>query len=204
MGVIYKVTCSINNKVYIGQTRQSLEERRRQHEKTNDKTKFHRALRKYSFSNFIWEIIEECDNVSLNEREKYWIAYYDSYKFGYNMTPGGDEDYDSLKKWMEQNPEKVRLNGSKNMKKYWEDRPEEAMEVRNRAAKKALEKTKKPVRCIELNLIFDSMSEAARWSESEKNPNHLKASVQHISRVCRGERKTTGGYHWEYVKNNEF
>ena len=26
----------------------------------------------------------------LNEKEKYWIAYYDSYNNGYNQTPGGD------------------------------------------------------------------------------------------------------------------
>ena len=49
----------------------------------------------------------------------------------------------------------------------------------------------KPVRCIELNTIYPSVSEAAR---------SLNLNISCISKVCRGERKTTGGYHWEFVK----
>lgn len=202
MGVIYKVTCCVNNKIYIGQTRQNFNERRRQHEKVEDQTLFHRALKKYHPDNFLWEIIEECDDELLNQRERYWIAFYNSYGAGYNMTPGGDQDYQGLKKWMEANPDKMRLNGSRNLKNFWLERPEEAMEVRNRAAQKAVEKTKKPVRCIELNLTFESLSDAARWSATPNNPNRLATSAQHISRVCHGRRKTTGGYHWEYVEND--
>ena len=49
----------------------------------------------YGFDNFIITQLEECDNNILNEREKYWIAYYNTYignnnSWGYNMTPGGD------------------------------------------------------------------------------------------------------------------
>jgi hypothetical protein len=33
--------------------------------------------------------IEECNNDLLNDRERYWINYYDSYKNGYNNTYGG-------------------------------------------------------------------------------------------------------------------
>ena len=49
----------------------------------------------------------------------------------------------------------------------------------------------KPVRCIELNTIYPSAAEAARC---------LNIDSSLISRVCRGERRRTGGYHWEYVK----
>ena len=49
----------------------------------------------------------------------------------------------------------------------------------------------KPVRCIELNTIYPSASEAAR---------SLNLHRSSIGKVCRGERKTAGGYHWEYVK----
>lgn len=46
-------------------------------------------MNKYGISNFTFEIIEECDKQSLNEREIYWIEYYDSFHNGYNMTIGG-------------------------------------------------------------------------------------------------------------------
>lgn len=94
---IYKATNLTTNKVYIGQSNQTLEKRMRQHlsrATTNyDPTNhFHNAIRKYGFQDFVFQIIED-DIVSkeiLNEREKYWIEYYDSYYDGYNSTIGGD------------------------------------------------------------------------------------------------------------------
>ena len=49
-----------------------------------------RAFRKYGLDNFIFEVIEECDKNRLNEREIYWINYYNSYYDGYNETLGGE------------------------------------------------------------------------------------------------------------------
>lgn len=93
-GRIYKYTNLINNKVYIGQTKQSLKNRHRHHLSTlNDGTYFHRAMLKYGIENFKMELIE--DNIpfeNLDEREKYWIKYYDSFYTtgkGYNLTEGG-------------------------------------------------------------------------------------------------------------------
>lgn len=36
----------------------------------------------------MYEIIEECDRSQLNERERYWIEFYESTDFGYNTTQG--------------------------------------------------------------------------------------------------------------------
>ena len=58
-----------------------------QHETNN--AVIYRAMRKYGAGIFHIEQIEECENSKLDEREKYWIEYYDSYKNGYNSTPGG-------------------------------------------------------------------------------------------------------------------
>ena len=44
---------------------------------------------KYGINNFIFEIIEECKIQDLDNREIYWIEYYDTYKNGYNLTTGG-------------------------------------------------------------------------------------------------------------------
>lgn len=92
MGVVYKVSNNFSDKVYIGITRNSIEYRWSQHLYDCEyvDNKFYKAMREYGKQNFKCEIIEEIDNSILEEREKYWINYYDSYKNGYNSTLGGD------------------------------------------------------------------------------------------------------------------
>lgn len=92
--LIYKVTNKINNKVYIGLTTTTLHQRRLEHERSKDQTHFHRAIKKYGKENFIWEILEECnDKEKLCELEKQYIKKYDSIKQGYNCTTGGETGY---------------------------------------------------------------------------------------------------------------
>lgn len=92
MGLIYKITNNINGKSYIGQTQLSLKKRWDEHIRASKiyDYKFYRAIRKYGIECFSQEIIEEVPNKLLNEREIYWIAFYDTYKNGYNSTLGGD------------------------------------------------------------------------------------------------------------------
>lgn len=93
---IYKITNLINGKIYIGQS-VKIKNRWQQHKqevKSNrTNTLLYNAMRKYGLDNFSFEVIEECDKDQLNEREIYWISYYDSFnkEKGYNMTPGGSE-----------------------------------------------------------------------------------------------------------------
>ena len=94
-GRIYKITNNINNKVYIGQTTMSTKLRFQNHISScrrgkNNCYKLYRAFRKYGFENFSVETLEECLASELNEREKYWIEFYDSTKFGYNVSIGGN------------------------------------------------------------------------------------------------------------------
>lgn len=96
--IIYKITFP-NQKVYIGQTK-NYEERKKQHYKKsqekNPKYPLYRAIKKYGWDNIIWEIIDYCkDQKELNEKEKYWIEYYNSFvgfdnSNGYNATLGGE------------------------------------------------------------------------------------------------------------------
>lgn len=104
---IYKITNKINNKIYIGKS-VNIQERWNEHKresllpeekwlanKRGERTYFHSAIRKYGIDSFTWEIIEECDEKQLNEKEQYWIKFYDSNnkEKGYNMTLGGDGFY---------------------------------------------------------------------------------------------------------------
>lgn len=98
---IYKITNTINNKCYIGQSI-NIEIRWKQHiyesKILQHKYKIYLAMNQYGIDNFIFEILEECplDKNILNEREKYWIKYYNSFEDGYNMTLGGQGE-DSYK-----------------------------------------------------------------------------------------------------------
>lgn len=101
MGIIYKIENSINNKVYIGQTIHTAKHRWQQHIAASKAGRgmqypLYKALAKYGLDNFRFEIIEEIDNQLLDEREKYWIKFYNSYRDGYNATIGGNNNFNDL------------------------------------------------------------------------------------------------------------
>lgn len=56
---------------------------------------------------------------------------------------------------------------------------------------------KKKVKCIETNKVFESGADAAKFCGLSRGDC--------IYQCCRGERKTAGGYHWEYIdeENNQ-
>lgn len=91
MGIIYQCTNLINQKIYIGQTKQTLEKRKASHLRTNDNTIFHKAIRKYGKENFYWEVLGEYDDDKLDYWENFWIEEKESFYTlgkGYNMTKG--------------------------------------------------------------------------------------------------------------------
>lgn len=93
MHLIYKINFP-TNKVYIGQTinlKDRISDHLREARIGND-SKVYRAIRKYNISKDNFEIIETdiMTKELADEREIYWISYYNSYNNGYNSTLGGD------------------------------------------------------------------------------------------------------------------
>ncbi len=100
--ICYKITNTINGKLYIGQTRQSLESRWKQHigyATWNLSTEqniniLHKALKKYGIDAFTIEIIGTTTSPEeINLMEQQYIDYYQSHfgtNKGYNMTLGGE------------------------------------------------------------------------------------------------------------------
>ena len=94
--IIYKVTNTINNRIYIGQTIHTLVHRKKGHyyEVNNGSTTyFHNALRKYCDAAFTWVIVCTCESrEELNEMEFHYIKQYNANKLasGYNITCGGE------------------------------------------------------------------------------------------------------------------
>ena len=95
-GSIYIIKNTINDKVYIGQTTQSVHDRFMQHmkpsvTKTRGTYKFYNAVNKYGRENFYVETLETNIPIDqLDEKEIAYIKQYDSCDNGYNTTYGGN------------------------------------------------------------------------------------------------------------------
>lgn len=94
MAFIYCIKNDINNKVYIGKTVYTINQRFKRHlqDARNHKcnSKLHRAILKYGEEHFYPIMIEECSDEEAFDKEKYYIQLYDSVKNGYNISYGGE------------------------------------------------------------------------------------------------------------------
>lgn len=98
---IYVATNQINNKVYVGFD-SCWPSRKNDHKSVylredSPQQVFYRALKKYGWDNFVWEVVYQSTNGyhTLNVMENYFITKYNSYVHadntnGYNMTLGGE------------------------------------------------------------------------------------------------------------------
>ena len=86
---IYKITNLVNGKIYVGQS-VDMERRFQKHLYANDNFLIHKAIRKYGRQNFSFQILEECSQEQLNDKEILWIKTLNSMvPNGYNMIDGG-------------------------------------------------------------------------------------------------------------------
>lgn len=90
---IYKITNTLNGKMYIGQS-VNVEKRLKDHKNPyNWAREYHKplyqAFKEDGIKNFIFEIIEQCKREELDEKEIFWINHYDACENGYNVRSGG-------------------------------------------------------------------------------------------------------------------
>ena len=90
---IYKITNQLNDFCYIGQS-VDIARRWKDHAKcglgidTPQNNKLYQAMIQDGLWNFSFEILEECPQAQLNEKERYYIQLYQSYEYGYNSNAG--------------------------------------------------------------------------------------------------------------------
>ena len=91
-GYVYVHINKINKKAYVGQTIQAPEKRWANGKGYIESTYFYNAIQKYGWNNFEHIILEEglFTLEELNNKEKYWISFYDSLNNGYNLREGGN------------------------------------------------------------------------------------------------------------------
>lgn len=214
---IYKITNKLNGKVYIGQSI-NIEDRWRRHRNATDDFAIHQAFRKYGLDNFQFEVIEECPCAQLDEREQYWIEYYNSKNNGYNMIDGGSNGAGLAKGFP---IEQYSLNGE-----FIATYPSalQAAEILHLGHsqicacargeisqtggyqwkyKKDIDKIILPVTplrnlqrsIIQYTLDGNPIREFASLAEAAAVTNISKST---ISRVCNKKGHTAGGYRWGY------
>lgn len=210
MNIIYKITNLTENKVYIGQTKQSSEKRFKRHKSgVKGGNKFIRESYLKNHDLIIEEIFYCFNDYDLNYFERLFIAEYNCvYPNGYNLTVGGTHlsyttEYtkrlissklvDHYK--LNPHPNKGRKFPEEHIKNLSKVRKGFDSEKRKIARRKAHEQKRVPIIAINLKsgerLRFESITECAKTLDLE---------VRNIGGVLNGRdgRVSHKGYTFEY------
>lgn len=211
MSYIYKITNDVNNKAYIGKTENTIEKRFKEHCRdafrfTNESRPLYSAMRKYGIEHFSVELVEETDNPE--EREKYWIEFFGTFKYGYNATLGGDGrkyvDYSlviaTYKELKSIRDTAKRLNicvdTVSRILRQNDVYIYTTKEVQNEKFGKV---TNMYTLEGEFLRSFSSTNEAARYMVENGLTGCKRTTIkQHITEVCTGRRKTAAKFKWKY------
>jgi len=215
---IYKTTNLANNKIYIGQ-RGSVKHPEKDVKYLGSGVVFNKAIKKHGKENFVKEIIEICEIDTLNEREIYWIKFFDSMDqtIGYNMCEGGNGTR-GIKRSEEQNRanslrSKARPSNRKDqlfpesgkelLREYWSN--EDRMADHKQKLKAAYEHREKVV-CPYCNKEGHTGPMIRHhFDNCKQNPNYVaKEKIEIICPYCNKVGFTPAMYqkHFDYCKMN--
>lgn len=222
---IYRITNIVNNKIYIGSAfcKGGLNRRWVAHKSTLKRNKhFNQYLQnswnKYGKDNFIFEVLEiVSDSDKIYLREQFYIDFYKSYEvnIGYNVSRVTSAPMLGLK---HTNEAKLKIGAASKGNKYClgfkhsdetkklmtEARYNESKETREKRAKSLIGNKNglgfKPDSIISVNQLDKNNNIIKTWESMTYAAKELNLHAGNICRVCKGERKTCGGFKWEIVK----
>lgn len=217
IGYIYKITNDVNGKVYIGLCTTTVEERFENHKKdrtknTHEKRPLYSAMNKYGIEHFHVETIEECDMAILPEREQYWIAYYNSYHYGYNATLGGEGkplyDHEAILTRLQEcpYPSVVAEEFHCCVEIVYGIAKRNNIETKN-LSNERMKATQKTILALnketeDIVAEFESTVKAAEWCAENGYCTSLNSGVRsHIAEVANGKRKSAYGFKWKYKQD---
>jgi group I intron endonuclease len=205
---IYKIT-SPSGKIYIGQST-NINKRWKLHIGmyfSHGINKIKRSLLKYGPENHIFEIIEECTLEQLNEREIYWINYYNSVKEGLNISLGGEggnmieeiklkiskakKDHICYQNSERGNKISKKLKGRKNI--WGKGKEKQGLKQENKFKQHLIKLHSKPI--IQMDKNNNIIEEYSSILEAS---NHTLIHRENIGSVLRKKSKTAGGFIWIY------
>ena len=214
MVTVYKIGNTVNDKLYIGVTKHSLRKRFGQHIKdSKDPKKQHRpffaAINEIGIEKFFIESIEEIPDDLREERERYWIAYYNTCEQGYNATYGGEgrpETFGKIDFIIQTYLDLQNITETAKATGFCMDTISAILKEHNIPIKSTQQIQRDRARNVymctkqgEVLKEFDSASAAADYVKTLNTKIEVDSLRYHISQVCRGIRKTAAGYVWKYV-----
>lgn len=168
---IYKITNPVG-KVYIGQS-ENIYNRWKDYYKLscNKQVKLYRSLKKYKPCNHTFEIIEECEFINLNCRERYWQDFYNvlNRKKGLNLLLTPCENKYSV-------PDNIRNKIKKSLIKYNKEK-------------------NSPIYQYDLNGELVNT-----WKNLSEFDNHPIFNKLYIGMCCNNKHKKAYGYLWSYIE----
>ena len=162
---IYIIT-NPTGKVYIGQSANIENRIQRYHAKTcKDQPLLYNSIIKYGWDQHQWDILEVCQLEKLNDRERYYIAKFQSNKrpTGLNLTSGG-QDY-----FFHSAEVRLKMSAAQKGNKKTLGRIASIREIQKRVAKLKGKKR--------------TAEQRARMSKARKG---IKLSAQHIENMKKG------------------
>lgn len=222
MYYVYLHNNKINNKKYIGITKQKPENRWGLNGYNyNSSPYFYSAIQKYGWNNF--EHIILYNNLTKEEACKKEIELINKYKtqnkkYGYNIMEGGSapslpkEVRDKLSEALKNNQngkghpctieKRRKISEAQKGRKLTEEHKRKLSLAASKRhvvcsdeKKRLLSQNyphKKKVYCAETSKVYDSVQECAR---------QLNLQATNITKVCKGIHHTTGGYHLQYYND---
>lgn len=167
-------------------------------------------MNKYGIDHFHWEMIEECDIDLLGEREQYWIAFYNTYHYGYNATLGGEGkplyNHQAILEKLQICPypclvaqefgcstDLVRAIAKRNNIELYNLGNETMKQIKSKRIQ-AFDKQTQQFLCE-----FNSTADAAKWCYKNQYAKSLNSGVRaHIADCANGKRKSAYGFVWKY------
>lgn len=221
---VYKITNSLNGKSYIGQSK-DIKKRFNTHKSAINRSlddprgqgPLYDAMRKYGVDNFVFEVLEECSESELDEREEYYISLYDSVNNGYNRSETAitTNDENVIKKIQSQEVRERRSKEFTEMNKrnwkdpeYRETRSKHSSQVqkerlkdpeyrkqKSEHLKRHWSKKKKKIAQYTLDGELVKVYDGLRVAERETGITSIHKHIREPHK-----RKQAGGFVWKYVE----
>jgi len=197
-GIIYCARNLSNQKVYIGQTKQSLQTRISDHWCAARDFKRVRLSRNFIYAlraqplreNWQWTVLAEANTKEeLDQKEREWIAKLfacDPSK-GYNLQAGGyggagsPKGSESYRQWKEKVDKSAPWKQPKDSVEY--------LRWRENCRLPAIQRRGIKVHCIELDKDFSNLKEAVNWMKQQNLGCGIRWALG-------ASNRTAGGYHW--------
>lgn len=195
-----------NNRYYVGMTQQNPKRRWRAGAGYSISQPVKQAIYKVGWQNIKHIILQQ--NLSKQQAEyyeQYYISQYKSNdeKFGYNLTSGGivgttrnrsSRDKVSQGRKDIKFSNQHRQNLSKSLHKYFTDDNNIEKIEKMKYTNVINSPKRKAVKCIETGIIYPSSRNASKLT---------KIDYRRILEVCHKQKRTAGGFHWEFIKESD-